>query len=248
MYQQLVKQKAGEIRKINAELARQFNQAEALPSVTQCEAAKKYAMELAQREAQKVRDSFVADRAEVLRGVARHAFGAGSGLPEGEQASDRLFAELDRAAQLKSPEEIRKAFADADRLGDKTRMRAVAGRALEGGVGDVLQRYAETDEGFIERAKLYHDFSREANARGNSLRDNLSLGSVHKPHAIEQRQVEAGTDSRGATVYRTQTLYSEHAPVEPGQGDEQSQQAMVRVAEQVKGRELHASHAGHDLA
>ena len=246
-YKELLKHRAGQMQQINRELARRWNQAEQLPSVTERDAEKKLSLEQAQRAAKEVRDGFASDRQEGLRAAARYAFGAGEGLPEGEAATDRLFAELDKAAELKSPDAIRKAFDNADRLGDKTRMRAIAGRALEGGVGDVLQKYSQTDEGFIERAKVYADFSREANAKGNVVRDGLRLGTVHKPFPIETRQVEAGTDARGATIFRTETLYSEHAPVDSGQGDQASHEAMAHVAEQVKGRELHASSAGHAL-
>jgi len=238
VYNDIVKYYRAQMGQINDKLCSQYNASEQIGSVTESERAKKEAETKAQWEASKVYKMFAESRAEGLRKTAKFAYDVG------EAGTDRLFSELDKTGQMKDPAELRAAYDRAEKFGDTTKQQAIATRALELGLSDVVNRYGEQSPDFADKARIFVEYNRAANAKGGALRDGMAIGSVRKPYAASRRQVEAGSDHRGATIYRTETVWSTTPNWPTDNGDEASHEAMGKAFDKMvraqQGGRLHA--------
>lgn len=106
------------------------------------------------------------------------------GMPANADGTQMLVYRdaIDRAEQLRSPEQLDRALTRAVAMGDNLLARAVAGRAHELGVRSVAEKYAET-------AGLDHDFD-ELNALPSS--QLVSTATFGLPMPTELRGILGG--------------------------------------------------------
>lgn len=231
IYRKLLEHYANRMAKINAEITRRYNAAESEPTQTARETAQKKAMEWAQAEAARVRDDFIEQRTEGYQALSRRAFGT-------HDSSDKMFAEIDRAALIKGGKELRDEYAKADRYGNRLRQKALASRAAELGLQDVLSEHRKVDAEFVGNVKMLADYSRAMRAPGNVIRDSFTIGAPRQPYKAERKTVVRGTDGAGRPIYDIQTTWSATDPWPTAGGDDASHEAMAEVQQQAAGKTL----------